>query len=98
MEKPRHILLCVAGLTPQIILETLDVLLVERQERVVEIRVITTLKGRNRLRDTLLDKVNGQLTQFCRDYALDLNRIAFDETTITLLRTLDGRAMARRFC
>src|SRR5689334_15277568 len=92
-EIKRHILLCVAGLTPQIILETLYALTQDRHEHVDEIRVITTLEGRNRLRDTLLDKQHGQLAQFCRDYAIDINSITFDETTITLLRTPDGRTL-----
>jgi CRISPR-associated protein (TIGR02584 family) len=66
MKKHRHILLCVAGLTPQIIMETLWALTQVRKERIDEIRVITTLEGRNRLRDTLLDKQREQLAQFCR--------------------------------
>jgi CRISPR-associated protein (TIGR02584 family) len=93
MQKQKQILLCVAGLTPQIIMETLWALTQVRKERIDEIRVITTLEGRNRLRDTLLDKQRGQLAQFCRDYAIDINSITFDETTITLLHTPDGRTL-----
>lgn len=86
----RHILLCVAGLTPQIILETLYALTQERDERIDEIRVITTIAGRNKLRDVLLDSETGRLAEFCRDYGIDRNTIKFDETTITLLRKPDG--------
>jgi CRISPR-associated protein (TIGR02584 family) len=86
----RHILLCVAGLTPQIILETLYALTQERQQPVDEIRVITTIAGRNRLKEVLLDPETGRLAQFCRDYGIDRHRIKFDETTITLLRKPDG--------
>lgn len=89
-QEKRHILLCVAGLTPQIILETLYALTQERKERVDEIRVITTIAGRDKLKKVLLDPKNGKLAQFCRDYRIKRNSIKFDETTITLLRRPDG--------
>jgi CRISPR-associated protein (TIGR02584 family) len=89
-QEKRHILLCVAGLTPQIILETLYALTQERNQRIDEIRVITTIGGRNKLKAILLDPMTGKLAQFCRDYGIDRNRIKFDETTITLLRKPDG--------
>ena len=89
----RHILLCVAGMTPQIITETLYALTQERRERVDEIRVITTLEGRNFLLKALLDAEQGEFFKFCRDYNLDASKIKFDETTIALLRTPDGRTL-----
>jgi CRISPR-associated protein (TIGR02584 family) len=56
MEKQKHILLCVAGGTPQIITETLWALTQPpRRERVDEIRVITTLEGRKKVRQLLLE-------------------------------------------
>src|ERR1043166_4420147 len=75
----RHILLCVAGLTPQIITETLYALTQQRGERVDEIRVITTLGGRDRIRQALLDPQQGKFFAFCRDYHLDPASITFDE-------------------
>ena len=69
---PRQILLCVAGLTPQIITETLYALTQQRGERVDEIRVITTLGGRDRIRQALLDPQQGKFFAFCRDYHHDL--------------------------
>ena len=90
----RHILLCVAGLTPQIITETLYALTQQRGERVDEIRVITTLGGRDRIRQALLDPQHGKFFAFCRDYHLDPASITFDETTITLLRSPDGRMLS----
>lgn len=42
MEKQKHILLCVAGGTPAIITETLWALM-DKGERVDEVRVITTI-------------------------------------------------------
>lgn len=89
----RHILLCVAGMTPQIITETLYAMTQQRRERVDEIRVITTLEGRNKLLSTLLDKETGEFFKFCRDYGIDASSIKFDETTIALLRTTDGRTL-----
>lgn len=88
-----HILLCVAGLTPQIITETLYALTQQRGEWVDEIRVITTLSGRSRVLQDLLEPQHGQFFRFCRDYQLDPARIAFDDTTITLLHSKDGRML-----
>lgn len=90
MQKQRNILLCVAGLTPQIILETLYALTQKRGQRIDEIRVITTIAGRDTLKEVLLDAEQGKLIEFCKDYGLDRNSIKFDETTITLLRAPDG--------
>ncbi len=90
----KQILLCVAGVTPQIITETLYALTQQRGERVDEIRVITTLEGRDRLLEDLLKPGSGKLLAFCRDYDIDPASIKFDETTITLLRTPDGRTLA----
>jgi CRISPR-associated protein (TIGR02584 family) len=92
-QQPSHILLCVAGLTPQIITETLYALTEERSEQIDEIRVITTLSGRDKLKDRLLDPDKGQFFAFCRDYHLDPASIKFDETTIALLRAPDGRLL-----
>ena len=89
----RHILLCVAGLTPQIITETLYALTQQGGERIDEIRVITTLGGRDRIRQTLLDPAHGHFFAFCREYGLDPGSILFDETTIKLLHSTDGRML-----
>jgi CRISPR-associated protein (TIGR02584 family) len=97
----KNILLCVAGLTPQIILETLYVLTQVRKEQVDEIRVITTLdgrdkimtgivKGRGRQQDSLLDPQHGQFFAFCRDFNIDPKSISFNESSISLLHRRDG--------
>lgn len=91
----RNILLCVAGATPQIITETLFAL-TQKQEpkvRIDEIRIITTLEGRNRVLNSLLDKTNGKFFEFCRDFGIEADSIFFDETCISLLRTRDGRTL-----
>ncbi|MCI0665416.1 MAG: CRISPR-associated ring nuclease, partial [Acidobacteria bacterium] len=85
MSNERLRLLFVAGLTPQIITETLCAITQQRKEIVDEIRVITTLGGRDRLLKSLLDPTTGKFFEFCRDYEIDPATIKFDETTITLL-------------
>lgn len=89
----RHILLCVAGLTPQIVTETLYAITQQRHERVDEIRVITTSDGWERINDALLHPEHGQLYAFCRDYDIDPASIKFDKTMIALLSTPDGRTL-----
>src|SRR5437764_13382717 len=89
----RRVLLCVAGLTPQIITESLYVLMVERGERVDEVRVITTLGGRRRIVELLLEPAGGRFFEFCREYGFDPTSIKFDETTIKLLRGPGGTAL-----
>lgn len=87
----KHILLCVAGMTPQIITETLYALTQQNGERVDEIRVITTLKGRKRVLEDLLDPHSGKFYEFCRDFGIDPETIKFDESTVTVLRRADGQ-------
>lgn len=86
----RHILLCLAGMTPQIITESLYAITQELKQRVDEIRVITTLEGRNKVLADLLDRQKGQFYAFCRDYGIAAGTIKFDEETITILRKPDG--------
>lgn len=89
----RNILLCVAGLTPQIITETLYALTQKREQRVDEIRVITTLPGQDRLLKSLLDPQHGKFAAFCRDYNIDPKSIRFDQTSIIAVQTSDGRTL-----
>lgn len=89
----RHILLCVAGLTPQIITEVLYALTQQRGERLDEIRVITTLLGQDRLLKGLLDPLQGRYFMFCRDYGIDPASIRFGHTSISAVQTSDGRTL-----
>lgn len=89
----RHILLCVAGLTPQIITETLYALTQQRRERVDEIRVITTLPGQDKLLKSLLDPQQGKFFAFCQDYGIDPVSIRFDRTSISAIQTSDGKTL-----
>ncbi|MCI0489814.1 MAG: CRISPR-associated ring nuclease Csm6 [Blastocatellia bacterium] len=101
MSKEKNILLCVAGMTPQIITETLYAVTQERGERVDEIRVVTTLDGRDKImtgiangrgrpEESLLHPEAGQFYAFCRDFKIDPDSIRFDEKSIALLQTRDG--------
>jgi len=93
MSEYRNILLCVAGLTPQIITEVLYALTQQRRERVDEIRVITTLLGQDKLLKGLLDPQQGKFFAFCQDYGIDPASIRFDHTSITAVQTPDGRTL-----
>lgn len=93
MSEYRNILLCVAGLTPQIITEVLYALTQQRGERVDEIRVITTLPGQGKLLECLLDPREGKFFAFCRDYGIDPASVRFDHTSITAVQTADGRTL-----
>lgn len=90
----KHILLCVAGLTPQIVTETLYALTQQRGESVDEIRIITTLDGRDRVMSTLLTnsaKQEGKFFDFCRDFGIAPESISFSESHITLLQAADKK-------
>ena len=70
----RHILLCVTGLTPQIVTETLYALYKNGRTLPEQIHVLTTDEGANRARLTLIS--DNWLSRFYRDYAL--TPITFD--------------------
>jgi CRISPR-associated protein (TIGR02584 family) len=88
----RNILLCVSGGTPAIITETLWALH-EKGERIDEIRVITTLEGRDKILQNLLNAEKGKFYEFCKDFEIETASIKFDETCISLLRTSDGQML-----
>lgn len=79
----KNILLCVAGLTPPIITETLQVLAVKQNQKIDEIRVITTTLGERIVKQRLFD--SGVFQQFCRDYPKQTGNLRFDEKCLYLL-------------
>jgi CRISPR-associated protein (TIGR02584 family) len=91
---PRRILLAVAGLTPQILTETLYALTVERQPPFIptEIHLISTSEGAERAREKLLSEDPGWLARLRRDY--DLPEIAFDQRHIEVLHDAAGQPLA----
>lgn len=87
------ILLSIAGLTPQVITETLYALLVARPHPVPirEIQVITTTAGERRVREALLAPGTGYFHRFRREFGLPGNRIRFDASCIRVPRDPAGR-------
>jgi len=94
LNRMKNILLCVVGLTPQSITETLYILTQQRGEFVDEIFAITTLKGYEKTRQTLLDPKTGKFWQFCKDFAIDSQKINFSENNIFLLKASDGNTLS----
>jgi CRISPR-associated protein (TIGR02584 family) len=82
----RRVLVMAAGLTPQVVTETLYALAVDREPPWVptEVRLITTQEGALRARLTLLDASTGYFHRFCEEYGLS-GRIHFDENCIVVL-------------
>lgn len=90
---PRRILLCVAGLSPQIVTETLYALTVPGESRFVptEIHLLTTAKGAEWARLTLLSDEPGWFHRLHRDYGLP--DIDFQFNHIHILHTAEGRPL-----
>jgi CRISPR-associated protein (TIGR02584 family) len=89
----RRILICVTGLSPQIVTETLFALSVSQTPRWVpdEIRLITTQRGADNARLTLLSDNPGWFHRMCRDWHLP--PIAFDATHIEVLQDAHGQPL-----
>ena len=83
------ILLAVAGMTPQVITETLYAILKEEPERFPkEIYIITTTEGAEKIRNNLLG-ANGKLNEFCNEYGLDSFKIDQDRH-LKIIRDADN--------
>jgi CRISPR-associated protein (TIGR02584 family) len=85
----RNVLVAVAGQTPAIITETLWALEHLRNVPIDEIRVITTSHGRECIVSRLLGREGG-FTAYCRDYEVPFGRIAFSESSIHVLKDIEG--------
>lgn len=90
---PRRILLCAAGLSPQVVTETLYALTVAGELRFVptEIHLLTTAEGAERARLTLLGDEPGWFHRLRRDYGLPAIRFTLD--SLHILRAADGRLL-----
>jgi CRISPR-associated protein (TIGR02584 family) len=88
----REILVAVAGLTPQVITETLYYLTqkCDPPVAVAEIHVLTTQLGQQRVLTDLLTPTDGRFYALCREYDLDPTTIAFDAEHIHLLTDAAG--------
>jgi CRISPR-associated protein (TIGR02584 family) len=87
----RNILLCVAGLTPQIITETLFVLAIKEKIRIDEIQVITSTIGREIIKERLFD--SGKWQEFCSDYKVQTNGLQFDLDCLEILTDAKGNEL-----
>lgn len=87
---PRRVLLAVAGLSPQVVTETVFALAVRRQPPFVptEVRLLTTREGAERARLTLLSRDPGWFARLRRDYRLP--PIAFSKGSIQVFSGADG--------
>lgn len=89
----RRILLCVSGLSPQIVTETLYALTCAGEPRFVptEIHLLTTADGAEQARLSLLSKYPGWFQGLRQDYGLPEIRFTLD--TIHILHAADGRPL-----
>lgn len=85
----RRLLVCVTGLSPQVVTETLYALVTKKDFVPTEIILLTTLHGKNRAVRDLLDPVDGKFAAFCREYGL-AGKITFDESRIHVIEDADG--------
>lgn len=89
-EYRRRILLAAAGLTPQIVTETLYALAVSRQPAFVptEVRLVTTAEGAERARLSLLGDDPGWFSRLLQEYGV--REIEFQDRHIHVLRSAAG--------
>ncbi len=89
---PKHVLISVVGLAPQVITETLYYYwcLASPPVPITEVFALTTLRGKETLEETLLGD-NGRLKSLCDDY--NLPPIHFDLANIHLLKNADGQPL-----
>lgn len=98
----KRILLSVTGMSPAVVTETLYALVTEKQFIPTEIRVITTLRGKNKVLETLLGIVDGRkerkgaLDEFIADYGeqYQISRIHFDESCIRVIEDSAGNKLS----
>jgi CRISPR-associated protein (TIGR02584 family) len=89
----RKILLCVTGLSPQIVTETLYALAVAQDAPWIpsEIRLLTTTRGAENAKLMLLSEQPGWFHRLCQDWSLP--RIAFDDSHIEVIANSAGQPL-----
>ncbi len=89
---PKHVLISVAGLSPQVITETLYHYwcLVSPPVPITEVFALTTLRSKQAVEDTLLGD-NGKLKALCNDY--NLPPIHLDIANVHLLKGAHGQPL-----
>lgn len=90
----KRILLSVTGMSPAVVTETLYALVTEKGFIPTDIRVITTLQGKNKLLDVLLRR--GALAEFIADYGeqYGFSHIHFDESCIEVINDTSGEKLS----
>ena len=91
-----RVLLCVAGLSPQVITETLYALAHEGEGSLPDrVEVVTTTEGYRRVALTLLadDGGRGNVDRLCSDYGIDRERIAFALDHIHVIQDALGQPL-----
>jgi CRISPR-associated protein (TIGR02584 family) len=86
-EHPRRVLLAVTGLSPQVVTETLYALAVERAWTPTEIQIITTRRGAEEVRQTLLSEEPGWFHRLRQEYRLP--EIKFGIDSVHVITALD---------
>lgn len=94
-EFPRRVLVCVTGLSPQVVTETVYALAVDTDGRApfvpTEICLLTTSEGADQARLDLLAPDRDQFGKLCRDYGL--GGIRFNASCIQVIHDTDGRPL-----
>lgn len=89
---PRRILVCVTGLTPQVVTETVYALVTRQPPWIpTDVHVLTTVTGARHAREQLLPAGEGQFSRLCADYGL--SGIRFDDSQVHTLADAAGRPL-----
>lgn len=97
MTRQDYILICVTGLTPQVVTETLFALATASDDTgentlPAAIHVLSTLRGKKIIESTLLGEA-GQFSRLCTDYGWNAADIAFDVDHVHVIQDGDGREL-----
>jgi CRISPR-associated protein (TIGR02584 family) len=89
------ILVCVTGLSPQVVTETLYSLVCLKKPAFVptQIHLITTREGAEHIQLTLLDPNQGKFFEFCQDYDIPVDAIKFNASTVHVLQNNNNESM-----
>src|SRR5690625_3831597 len=91
-DKSRRVLVCVTGLTPQVVTETVYAL-TQREAPWVpdEVHVLTTFTGAERAQLLLGRNGDGKLKRLCRDYGLE--NVQFSKRHVHVLTDSNGQPL-----
>ncbi|MBI3391729.1 MAG: TIGR02584 family CRISPR-associated protein [Nitrospirae bacterium] len=90
----KEILVVVAGMTPQVVTESLYALRDLKKIPVSEVWVFTTGPGREIIEKSLFYPESGKLHAYCREYGVPESAIQFDRGTVITVDGPDGKALA----